>query len=234
MEDRAMATSRATTLTNRTFDPRFDEAGRHWDAGDPTAAIELTEAAVQDAMANLAHGLFLEGRAFARLAEWPIALSCFTELARIAPDEDAQATAEFNRSRVLAQMGRGQDALEAIDRALALSHEPDDYGRFLAGRAFALAALDRLTEALRTVDDAAGVAPHDALVRLTRAEILARLRRPSDALADLAVALAIAPAIVPEVRLLPGLRRLAEDPATVDAVASLIRTAGFGRGAVHD
>jgi tetratricopeptide (TPR) repeat protein len=243
MEDRAMTASRTAARTRRatpaspegrTFDPRFDEAGRHWDAGDPVIAIQLTEAAVQDAMANLQRGLYLEGRAFARLAEWPLALLCFSELARIAPDDDARAKAEVNRSRALALLGRGQDALDAIDRALSLGRDPDDYPRFLAGRALALAALDRPDEALRAADDALRVAPHDANGRLTRAEILARLGRPDDALADLDVALLAAPSMVVEVHLLPGLRRLADDPATAAAVAALELVAGFGRGGVHD
>ena len=94
------------------------------------------------------------------------------------------------RGSVFWLIGRHDDALDAMDRALAL--EPD-HALAHRDRAVALRQLGRPQEALAAVDQALRLDPKDHQGCFLRSDLLARLGRPKEALAAIDRAIQLAP-----------------------------------------
>lgn len=107
---------------------------------------------------------------------WAQAAACFEEVARARP----QSSEVHNRqARALERLGRLDEALQCLDRALALDpHNVAD----LRNRTIILKKLGRNTEALRNCEAALALAPDNAQLLITRGLLLNELNRREEAL----------------------------------------------------
>ncbi|HEX5282215.1 MAG TPA: tetratricopeptide repeat protein [Micropepsaceae bacterium] len=92
---------------------------------------------------------------------------------------EESAELHYRRGMLLLHLKRGDDAINAFSRAIAL--EPGDAQSHI-GHAVALSAMTRHDEALRAVDTALRLAPGNPVAWNSRANILLRLKRYEDAL----------------------------------------------------
>ncbi len=124
-----------------------------------------------------------------------------------------------NRGLALARAGRLPEALDSFDRALALN---PTFGEAFASRGLVLLEAGEAEKAERDLARASELGRHDIAVRAGRAEALAKLGRPAEALALYEELVASRPydAHLLSVR---GMARLATDPegAEADFVAAL-------------
>ena len=100
------------------------------------------------------------------------------------------AEALNNRGNALATLGRRQEALASIERALAIK---PDYAEALNNRGNALATLGRWQEALASIERALAIKPDYAEALNNRGNALSTLGRRQEALASIERALAIKP-----------------------------------------
>src|SRR6266545_20034 len=135
------------------------------------------EALYREALARCRQGLIADGIA---LLHQSIAL------------DPQQARAHRLLGRALAQIGRPQESLASLDRAVALG-AADDPG----SRADALVALGRLAEAVASFDRALALDPNSVADWCNRGAALLDLGRSADAVASFDRAIALAPDFAP-------------------------------------
>jgi len=145
----------------------------------------LSLPAVQDEvveLCQLGHALAVRGRLHEAVHEYERALTL---------DPDCRP-ALFNRGGLLLRLNRPAEALECIDRMLALDDSPAPaYGHLARGNA--LAALGRHDAALAAFEEAVRLDPRNPLGHSNCGNALLALGRPEEALASLDRALAIDP-----------------------------------------
>jgi tetratricopeptide (TPR) repeat protein len=155
--------------------------------GDPRRALQAFDAAIRlapssaEALSNRAAAL----RAMGRLKD---ALAAVDRALRYRP---GHGPAHFNRGNILLAQGRPEAAIAEYDRALKQKRVPTAEIRL--NRGLALAARNRLIEALADFRQAQQLKPALADAYLGHANVLARLGRQKEALAVLGAGLAVAP-----------------------------------------
>jgi predicted O-linked N-acetylglucosamine transferase (SPINDLY family) len=168
-----------------------EQAFRLQSSGDAAGAEKLYAQALQGMRNNPAlwfnHGLVL--RELDRHAE---ALKNFEQvLALLPPMAQAQAAeVESERGATLMALNRFEEALAALDRAVAMK---PGYAGALANRGRALRELKRLDDALASYDMALRFNPRFPLALTGRGLVLAELGRLADALTAHSQALALNP-----------------------------------------
>jgi len=136
---------------------------------------------------------FARGLALEELKRWAEAAAAFAEIGT--EDQELWATSRVNRTYALAQAGRNQEALRAIEEVTAARPEA---ARPVATRAWVLERLGRVAEAERMLKSAlAGRWPQGAEGRTDLVEALARALaragRPAEAVALLTAEVAARP-----------------------------------------
>ncbi len=142
--------------------------------------------------------------------------------ARAAEADPSDATAQKYLGVVRAQQGRGADALEALDAALAIQPGDDET---ILNRANVLQMLGRHAEALAGFDHALKARPDWPQVLNNRASALVDLGRTDEALESYGKAVALAPEFTPALNNRGGLllnqKRFAEALADFDLALQL-------------
>lgn len=111
--------------------------------------------------------------------QWSEALGSFDALARLQPHRN---DVHNYRARAYERLGRIEDALECLDRALAI--DPRNVAD-LRNRGVLLRRLGRPSEALASIEALLAVAPNDSAVLIRRGLVLNELDRREEGLASL-------------------------------------------------
>jgi tetratricopeptide (TPR) repeat protein len=101
----------------------------------------------------------------------------------------------FWAARTLVLAGRAQEAVEPMERALALDSSPYARSVILAGRVPVLLAVGRYEDALASADESLRIRPYGALTWTYRAQALQQLGRGEEAEAARRRAAELAPPI---------------------------------------
>ena len=146
----------------------------------------LQRAADDERLENRALGLL--GACLAQAGRTPEAIPLLVHAAQRSPDLANLA----NLGSALQQDGRHEEALQYLERALAIAPGNPD---LLVNRAHALRALGRLLPALASCEEALRVEPRRPAAWLTCADLQHRLGRDAEALRSCARSIALAPGL---------------------------------------
>src|SRR5207342_1266124 len=86
-----------------------------------------------------------------------------------------------NRGATLSEMGRPEEALQSLDRALALR---PDLAAALSNRGFTLRELSRFDEALQSLDRALEIEPDHVAALAVRGKVLSEMNRLEESFRD--------------------------------------------------
>ena len=195
------------------------EADKGADAG-----ISLLDGFIAYAAGALFTAEQWRGHGLLDLRQYDYALDSFNHQRTLASTPAQLSDAECSRAIALALLGRGEEALAAVNRALACVTEPPAKCNNLSVKAFALLVLGRHGESLEVADERLAMEPFSGDGHLDRGAALVHLGRHVEALAAGQTGLFLKPDFVHDKRVREHLALLRNNPATADAYTELIET----------